>query len=126
MLLKDREEMISKLTGVQSSKKSYYNELKIMVEELKKKNMQLEVINEVNRSFNIDMSIDEMLKNIFEKLKVFFPLERISLSLYEHDKLTLTNVYPPNSLYFPIGFVFPKKILYIGRQLSRHKKFFTK
>lgn len=81
MLLKEREEMISKLTGVQSSKKSYYNELKIMVEELKKKNMQLEVINEVNRSFNIDMSIDEMLKNIFEKLKIFFRLNE-SVYLY--------------------------------------------
>lgn len=124
MLLKDREEMISKLTGVQSSKKSYYNELKIMVEELKKKNMQLEVINEVNRSFNIDMSIDEMLKNIFEKLKVFFPLERISLSLYEHDKLTLTNVYPPNSLYFPIGFVFPKKDSLYWQAIESSQKIF--
>jgi len=109
MLLQDKQHLINKLTGVQSSKKSYYNEMKIMVKELKKKNMQLEVINEVTRSFNIDMSMDEMLKNIFEKLKKFFPLERISLSLYENDTLMLSNVYPLHSIYYPIGFVFPKK-----------------
>lgn len=109
MILQEKQQLINKLTGVQSSKKSYYNEMKIMVKELKKKNMQLEVINEVNRSFNIDMSMDEMLQNIFEKLKKFFPLERISLSLYENDMLTLSNVYPFHSIYYPIGFIFPKK-----------------
>ncbi len=124
MLLQERQQMINKLTGVQSSKKSYYNEMKIMVRELKKKNMQLEVINEVNRSFNIDMSMDEMLKNIFEKLKSFFPLERISLSLYENDMLTLSNVYPLHSLYYPIGFVFPKQNSLYWQAIQSLKKIF--
>nr|WP_199426108.1 ATP-binding protein [Anoxybacillus caldiproteolyticus] len=109
MGIKERQKMINLLTGVQSSKKSYYTELKKMVVELKKKNMQLEIINDVTKSFNIDMSMDDMLKNIFDKLKEIFPLERISLSLYENEKLILTNVYPAHSLYFPIGFVLSKE-----------------
>jgi two-component system, NtrC family, sensor kinase len=81
MKVEDRQQMINLLTGVQSSKKSYYNELKKTVIELKKKNMQLEIINDVTKSFNIDMSIDEMLKNVSDKLKTIFPIERISLSM---------------------------------------------
>ncbi|BDG49128.1 hypothetical protein PspKH34_36890 [Parageobacillus sp. KH3-4] len=109
MKARDRQQMINLLTGVQSSKKSYYNELKKTVIELKKKNMQLEIINDVTKSFNIDMSIDEMLKNVFDKLQTILPIERISLSMCENEKLLLTNVYPPHSLYFPIGFDFSKK-----------------
>jgi two-component system, NtrC family, sensor kinase len=109
MKVEDRQQMINLLTGVQSSKKSYYNELKKTVIELKKKNMQLEIINDVTKSFNIDMSISEMLENVFNKLQTIFPIERISLSMYENEKLILTNVYPPHSLYFPIGFDLSKE-----------------
>ena len=107
--MKERQQIINLLTGVQSSKKSYYTELKKMVNELKKKNMQLEIINDITKSFNIDMSIDDMLKNTFDKLKEIFPIGRISLLLYEQDQLTLTNVYPEHDLYFPVGFVVPKE-----------------
>lgn len=109
MLIHDRQALISKLTGIQSSKKSYYHELKIMVKELQKKNMQLEVINEVTQSINVDMSIDDMLKNIFEKLISFFSLAKISLSIYENNQLTLVNSYPSTANYFPIGYKFPEK-----------------
>jgi two-component system, NtrC family, sensor kinase len=109
MVMGERQQLINLLTGVQSSKKSYYTELKKTVVELKKKNMQLEIINDVTKSFNIDMSMDDMLKNIFDKLKEIFQIDRISLSFYENDKLILTNVYPDHSLYFPIGFALPKE-----------------
>lgn len=109
MVINERQQIINLLTGVQSSKKSYYTELKKMVAELKKKNMQLEIINDITKSFNIDMSMDEMLKNTFDKLREIFPIERISLSLYENNKLVLTNVYPAHALYFPVGFVLPKE-----------------
>lgn len=109
MAMNERQQIINLLTGVQSSKKSYYTELKKMVAELKKKNMQLEIIKDITKSFNIDMSMDEMLKNTFDKLREIFPIERISLSLYENNKLVLTNVYPAHALYFPVGFVLPKE-----------------
>ncbi|WP_270584458.1 sensor histidine kinase [Bacillus smithii] len=109
MKIHDQKKMMSLLTGVQSSKKSYYTELKKMVTELKKKNTQLEIINEVTKSFNIDMSMDELMKNLFDKLNQIFPCERISLSLYKHQELMISNAYPPQSLYFPIGFSLPKE-----------------
>ncbi|WP_409991414.1 sensor histidine kinase [Paranoxybacillus vitaminiphilus] len=124
MGINERQKIINLLTGVQSSKKSYYTELKKMVVELKKKNMQLEIINDVTKSFNIDMSMDEMLKNIFDKLKEIFPLERISLSLYENEKLILTNVYPAHSLYFPIGFALPKENSLYWQVIQSLKKVF--
>lgn len=107
--MKERQQIINLLTGVQSSKRSYYTELKKMINELKKKNMQLEIINDITKSFNIDMSIDDMLKNTFDKLKEIFSIGRISLLLYEQEQLILTNVYPEHNLYFPVGFVLPKE-----------------
>ncbi|KXG08525.1 Sensor protein ZraS [Anoxybacillus sp. P3H1B] len=122
--MNERQQMINLLTGVQSSKKSYYTELKKMVAELKKKNMQLEIINDITKSFNIDMSMDDMLKNTFDKLREIFPIKRISLSLYENDKLTLTNVYPLHSLYFPIGFTLPKERSIYWKVIQSLQKFF--
>lgn len=90
--MKERQQIINLLTGVQSSKRSYYTELKKMINELKKKNMQLEIINDITKSFNIDMSIDDMLKNTFDKLKEIFSIGRISLLLYEQEQLILTTV----------------------------------
>ncbi|WP_419865848.1 ATP-binding protein [Ureibacillus xyleni] len=124
-MLKERESLIDKLTGIQSSKKSYYSELKVMVEELKKKNMQLEVINEVTQSLNIEMSIDEMLSNIFEKIKAFIAIDRISLSLYENNELFLSNVYPLDSIHFPIGYQFQREnSLYWNSILTLEKVLF--
>ncbi|MDQ0214379.1 two-component system NtrC family sensor kinase [Oikeobacillus pervagus] len=109
MRTNDQVEMIHRLTGVQSSKKSYYTELKKTVRELKKRNMQLEIINDVTKSFNIDMSMDEMLKNIFGKLNKIFSVKRISLFSYEEGNLTLSNVYPSHSTYFQKGYAPPKE-----------------
>ena len=60
----ERQIMIERLTGVQSSKRSYYTELKNTVAQLQKKNMQLEIIHEVMKNLNVEMSMDDMLKNI--------------------------------------------------------------
>jgi two-component system, NtrC family, sensor kinase len=124
MVMGERQQLIHLLTGVQSSKKSYYTELKKTVVELKKKNMQLEIINDVTKSFNIDMSMDDMLKNIFDKLKEIFPIHRISLTVYENEDLILTNVYPAHSLYFPIGFALPKEHSLYWRVIQSLKKIF--
>src|SRR5699024_11854405 len=69
----EREQLIDKLVGVQSSKQNYYTQLKQTILELEKKNTQLEIINDVMRSFNIEMSMDEMLRHILEKLNKIYP-----------------------------------------------------
>lgn len=122
--MNERQQLINMLTGVQSSKRSYYTELKKMVTELKKKNMQLEIINDITKSFNINMSMDDMLKNTFDKLKEIFPLARISLSLYEQEQLILTNVYPAHALYFPVGFVLPKERSLYWKAIQSLEKIF--
>ena len=75
----NKQQMIDRLVGVESSKKTYYTELKKTIHEMKKKNIQLEIINDVMKSFNINMSMDELLKNVLEKLKHIFPIDRLSL-----------------------------------------------
>lgn len=101
--MSDRLQMIERLVGVSSSKINYYTELKKTVYRMKKKNTQLEIINEVMRGFHIDMPMDDMLKNILEKLQQIFPLKRLSLSILTGGKLTLANVYPRDYTHAHIG-----------------------
>ncbi|WP_369345596.1 GAF domain-containing sensor histidine kinase [Caldalkalibacillus mannanilyticus] len=105
----NKAEMIDLLTGVKSSKKSYYTELKETVLELQKKNMQLEIINEVTKGFNVDTSMDVMLHNILEKLNQIFTLERLYLAVVDHNQLLLANVYPLDSSKLQRGTIFPKE-----------------
>ncbi|MGG1575801.1 ATP-binding protein [Fictibacillus sp. NRS-1165] len=108
-MLEDKHEMIALLTGVKSSKKSYYTELKKTVEQLKKKNMQLEIINEVMKSIKIDMSLGDILNNVVDKLRVLVHFDRLSLLSLHNDNLTLTNIYPEDSHYIKIGSAIPNE-----------------
>lgn len=108
-MLEDKHEKIALLTGVKSSKKNYYTELKKTVEQLKRKNMQLEIMNEVMKSIKIDMSLEDILKNMMDKLRVLVQFDRLSFLLLHNDSLTLTNVYPEGSLYLEIGAVIPNE-----------------
>lgn len=96
--------MIALLTGVKSSKKSYYTELKTTVDQLKKKNMQLEIINDVMKSMKVDMSLDEILQNVNGKLIALMRCDRLSLYLLQNNKLILANVYPEESEDLQPGF----------------------
>lgn len=108
-MLEDKKEMIALLTGVKSSKKSYYTELKTTVEQLRKKNIQLEIINEVMKSMKIDMSLDEMLQNVLDKLKALLHCDRLSLLLLQNNELILTNVYPKGSRGLKINSAIPNQ-----------------
>ncbi|MGM0901181.1 MAG: ATP-binding protein [Bacillota bacterium] len=111
--MRNREEMITFLTGVQSSKRNYYTELKKTVSELQKKNTQLEIINDVMKGFNIEMSMDDMLGNVFEKLQTIFSIHQISLSVVEGRNLVRTNVFPsPAENFIPLGPIPDKNSLY--------------
>lgn len=93
-MLEDKLEMIALLTGVDSSKKNYYTELKKTVEQLKKKNMQLEIMNEVMKSIKIDMSLEDILNNIIDKLRMLVHFDRLSFFMLNNDTLTLTKDFP--------------------------------
>jgi two-component system NtrC family sensor kinase len=102
-VLEDKLEMIAQLTGVKSSKKNYYTELKKTVEQLKKKNMQLEIMNEVMKNIKVDMALEDILKNMIDKLSVLVHFDHLSILLLRNNNLTLTNVYPHDSHYMEIG-----------------------
>jgi two-component system, NtrC family, sensor kinase len=108
-MLENKHEMIALLTGVKSSKKNYYTELKKTVEQLKKKNMQLEIINDVMKSIKIDMSLEDILKNVLDKLSVLVHCDRLSLLLLRNHNLILTNVYPEDSYRIEIGSAIPNE-----------------
>nr|WP_295970123.1 ATP-binding protein [uncultured Bacillus sp.] len=91
-MLNNKYEMIDQLTGVKSSKKNYYTELKETVEQLQKKNMQLAIMNEVMKNIKVDMPLEDILKNMTDKLRVLVRFEHLSLLLLQQH--TLTNVYP--------------------------------
>jgi two-component system NtrC family sensor kinase len=102
-MLDDKHEMIAQLTGIKSSKKSYYTELKKTVEQLKKKNIQLEIMNEIMKNIKVDMPLQEIFKNMIEKLRVLIHFDRLSILLLRNHDLTLMNVYPEDSSTLEIG-----------------------
>lgn len=106
-MLEDKLEAIALLTGVESSKKNYYTELKKTVDQLKKKNMQLEIMNELMQSFKIDMSLDETLKNMLDKLGEIITFDQISFFLLKDNSLVLTNVFPEKSYSIKVGTALP-------------------
>ncbi|EKN67155.1 ATP-binding protein [Schinkia azotoformans] len=108
-VLKSKQEMIDLLTGVKASKRNYYTELIKTNAQLKKKNMKLEIINDVMKSFNVDMCMDDMLKNILNKLKELYTFNRLSLSIYEDGHLILTNVFPSDSFFVKVGEALPRQ-----------------
>src|SRR5690625_2660217 len=75
----DRQVMIDRLVGVQSSKRNYYAALKTSINEMKKKNTQLEIINDVMKGFNIEMSMNDSSALILEKMEAICSFKRISL-----------------------------------------------
>ncbi|WP_100400396.1 ATP-binding protein [Bacillus sp. FJAT-44742] len=105
--MENKQTMIEHLTGVKSSKMNYYTELKKTIQELEKKNINLEIMNESLKSFNVNMDIDDMLKNVLEKLQRVYSVSRISLSLLEEGELILTNVYPLDSKFLQVGSKLP-------------------
>lgn len=96
-MVEGKQEMIALLTGVKSSKRNYYTELKSTVEQLRKKNMQLEIINDVMKSIKVDMSLNDVLKNVIDKLTLFMKCDRICLLVLKNEELVLSNVYPEKS-----------------------------
>lgn len=57
----DREKLLEQLTGVDSSKLNYYVELKKRNQEVLKQNSRLEILHQLARDINIDMSITDIV-----------------------------------------------------------------
>jgi len=82
-----KQEILEKLTGIQSSRKSYYRELNLVVDEMKKKNRQLEVINCLTK-IKIDADWSEVSAYLAEQLSRLIPFDLFALTLVEGTSLS--------------------------------------
>ena len=105
----EKQSVIEKLTGIQSSKKSYYVELKSTMHQTELKNKQLEVLNHLAKSINIEMSFQDMLESAAEKLAEIIPFHRMSLSLLENNQLLVTTVIPADAVAIAPGNPIPAR-----------------
>lgn len=84
--MRGKQELIDKLTGIQSSRRSYYSELNAMVEEMQKKNKQLEVINQLTQ-IHVNKSWEEVSIYIASQLSQVLPFDRFVLTLIDRSDL---------------------------------------
>lgn len=90
----NHETLLEQLTGVNSSKLNYYVELKKTTEEALKQNSRLEILHQLTRDINIDMSIQDMLDRAFSKLPQALPCSFIGIITLKEENLHLKAVTP--------------------------------
>ncbi|WP_400164009.1 ATP-binding protein [Brevibacillus sp. TJ4] len=83
----NKQEILEKLTGIKSSRKSYYTELTYLVEEMKKKNSQLAVLNRLTQ-IQINASWHQTSVYIAAQLKQILPFEHFALTLWRGGTLS--------------------------------------
>lgn len=92
----NREKLLEQLTGVDSSKLNYYVELKKRNQEVLKQNSRLEILRQLSRDINIDMSIADITERAFSKLPQTLPCEFLGLVAVKSSGLTLKALQPPD------------------------------
>lgn len=91
---KNKRDVLEKLIGIRSSKRSYYVELKETVSEVTKQNVQLDIINQLVRSITINMSLEDIMNEVISKLKKVIYFDQVALFSLSNDALILTDVFP--------------------------------
>lgn len=92
--MEDREKLLEQLTGVDSSKLNYYVELKKRTRDVLKQNSRLEILHQLARDINIDMSIPDIIERAFTKLPQTLPCDFLGLVAIQKGKLTLKALMP--------------------------------
>jgi two-component system NtrC family sensor kinase len=99
ILPEHKAQLIEKLTGVYTSKRTYYAELKDKIAELSKRNFQLEVINDLAQEFNISLPrdyLDKTVKTIHERVQEVFYVKNLAIFALKKDRLQVSFCYPPD------------------------------
>ncbi|MFS0916650.1 ATP-binding protein [Brevibacillus sp. 179-C 1.1 NHS] len=82
-----KQEILEKLTGIQSSRKSYYSELVYLIEEMKKKNKQLAVINQLTQ-IQISATWPQTTSYIAAQLSQILVFEHFALTIVKGGMLS--------------------------------------
>jgi two-component system NtrC family sensor kinase len=92
--MENREKLLEQLTGVDSSKLNYYVELKKRNQEVLKKNSRLEILHQLARDINIDMSIADIMERAFIKLPQTLPCDFLGLVAVKSNGIILKALMP--------------------------------
>lgn len=113
----EKMQLLEKLTGVNASKRSYYTELKEKILEITKRNLQLEMLNELARQISINTPLEQIVKNISARVKEIIHFDRVSLLTLRDEKLYL-NCFVPLDQICVTGMEIPpergKALWYVG------------
>ncbi|WP_053550012.1 GAF domain-containing sensor histidine kinase [Desulfuromonas soudanensis] len=94
--MNDREKLLEQLTGVDSSKLNYYVELKKRNQEVLKQNSRLQILHQLSRDINLDMSVGDILERAFTKLPQTLPCDFLGLVTVKDGVLSLKASMPRN------------------------------
>ncbi|NLA11237.1 MAG: GAF domain-containing protein [Firmicutes bacterium] len=97
MVIKNKKALIEKLTGIHSSKKSYYVQLKKKIDEITRRNIQLEIINRLAKAIGIDMSFQEIVESIIPELQAVVAFDTISLYVIDKGTMVSRTVFVTNN-----------------------------
>ena len=92
--MNNREKLLEQLTGVDSSKLNYYVELKKRNQEILKQNSRLQILQQLTRDINIDMSIEDILERAFSKFPQTLPCDFLGLVTVRNGDLRLKALMP--------------------------------
>jgi two-component system NtrC family sensor kinase len=90
----NREKLLEQLTGVDSSKLNYYVELKKRSQEVLKQNSRLEILHQLARDINIDMSIADIVDRAYANLPQTLPCDFLGVVAVLNDRLFLKAMAP--------------------------------
>ncbi|HJV64194.1 MAG TPA: ATP-binding protein [Geomonas sp.] len=108
--MKQRGKLLEQLTGVDSSKLNYYVELKKRNQEVLTQNSRLELLQQLTRDINIDMSIGDIIARAFRKLPEALPCDFLGLAKLQEGELRLFAMVP--NTFFSAGTIPTDSMLY--------------
>ncbi|MCM2357599.1 MAG: ATP-binding protein [Geobacteraceae bacterium] len=92
--MEKQEKLLEQLTGVDSSKLNYYVELKKRNQEVLKQNSRLEILHQLARDINIDMSTPDIIERAFAKLPQTLSCDFLGLVTVKGGALRLRAMMP--------------------------------
>ncbi|GAB6180317.1 hypothetical protein JCM14036_16360 [Desulfotomaculum defluvii] len=93
-MFEDKLTVIQNLTGVNSSKLNYYLEVQRSNEQIKIQINRLEILHQLIKDINIDMSLADIVERVYNKLPQAVPCCFLGLALSENDELIMTAATP--------------------------------
>lgn len=93
-LVNDKMRLIKHLTGVNSSKLNYYLEVKKINEEIVKQNNRLEIIHQIIKDINIDMSLADIIERVYRRLPLVIHCDFLGLALMRGNELVMAAMVP--------------------------------